>query len=355
MVSIIIPVYNTGKILDKCLKSVHCQTYKDWECIIVNDCSTDKKTNELLKKWIGKSSNFVFVEKNVNEGVDKARFSGLSAARGEYITFVDSDDWLEVDALEVLVAKAEEVGADVVVGRMRKVYWGGLYWGKSASRPEWMERLIEHAELMDKYYLSFFGVNILPVNLCATLYRRRLFDEARLSPSGLKFGEDLVVNMRLFPFIKSYYAVDKIIYNYRVELPGSSDKYLDSWLDNARKLYELKMNVLSEVGFGVAVYYQQVELVNYLKTYVNACVKYRKNRKKENVVHLKRALDVAVCETLRPLQKGRYKDKELLERIVNGDAFGMYNLMELRYKTLPFRTKAFEKCMLLIKKIVALL
>ena len=59
MVSIIVPVYNTGKVLDKCLKSILAQTYTDWECIVVNDCSTDKKTLSVLIRWKNKLGNVV--------------------------------------------------------------------------------------------------------------------------------------------------------------------------------------------------------------------------------------------------------------------------------------------------------
>ena len=224
MVSIIVPVYNTGEVLNKCLRSVVRQTYTDWECIIVNDGSTDAVTLQVLKKWRDCGSKFTFIDKIVNEGVDAARFSALTIAKGDYITFVDSDDWLEPQALEVLVAKSYETDADVVVGRMRKVYLGGLFSKSNTSTPEWMERLILHDELMEKYYISFFGVNILPVNIWAILYRRDLFICANIQPSKLMFGEDLLVNMYLFPHIKTFYAIDETIYNYRVGLPGISTK-----------------------------------------------------------------------------------------------------------------------------------
>ena len=101
MVSIIIPVYNTGKNLEKCFKSILFQTYKNWECIVVNDCSTDVQTIDIINKWRKKHSNFIFIDKTINEGVDRARFLGLSMGKGDYFFFVDSDDWLEQDALEI--------------------------------------------------------------------------------------------------------------------------------------------------------------------------------------------------------------------------------------------------------------
>lgn len=247
---------------------------------------------QVLKKWRDCSSKFTFIDKIVNEGVDAARFSALTIAKGDYITFVDSDDWLEPQALEVLVAKSYETDADVVVGRMRKVYLGGLFSKSNTSTPEWMERLILHDELMEKYYISFFGVNILPVNVCAFLCRRNIFNLSIVQPSRLKFGEDLVLQMRIFPNIRKYYAIDEIVYNYRYGLPGISDKYLNSWLENARKLYEIKMRVLQEANYDEGIYYQKIELVNYIKSYINTCIRYR--RKQRAIIH-DYAFPISVC------------------------------------------------------------
>ncbi len=90
-VSIIIPVYNAAKYLRECLDSVSNQEYKDWECILVNDCSTDN-SSEILKEYQEKDNRFNILNNEINSGVSVARYKGLSVATGEWIAFIDSDD-----------------------------------------------------------------------------------------------------------------------------------------------------------------------------------------------------------------------------------------------------------------------
>ena len=350
MVSIIVPVYNTGKVLDKCLRSVVRQTYTDWECIIVNDGSTDTSTIRVLQKWRNYRSKFIFIDKATNEGVDMARFSALAIAKGDYVTFVDSDDWLESDALDIMVAKSFETEADVVVGRMRKVYMGGLFSKSDTSTPEWMERVISHEELMAKYYISFFGVNILPVNIWAVLYKRCLFSNANIEPSKLMFGEDLVVNMRLFPYIKTYYAFDKIIYNYRIGIPGISDKYLNSWLKNARNLYEIKMQILQAANFEDGIYYQKIELVNYIKSYINTCLRYRRKQRNKNIKVLQKELSYSIYKDLATLEGTPYKDISFVFLIADGKAEELYSIMEHNATVLPLKHKIINSILSLFNR-----
>lgn len=101
MLSIVIPVYNVAEYLDKCIESVVNQTYKDLEIIIVNDGSKDN-SGELCKKWASRDERIVYIEKE-NEGSGKTRNLGIAKATGEYITFLDSDDWWREDYAELMM------------------------------------------------------------------------------------------------------------------------------------------------------------------------------------------------------------------------------------------------------------
>ena len=90
MISVVIPVYNAAKYLQRCVASVLCQTYTDIECILVNDGSKDKSL-QLCQSFAKKDSRIIVVNKE-NEGVDKTRFEGLKHASGEFVMFLDSDD-----------------------------------------------------------------------------------------------------------------------------------------------------------------------------------------------------------------------------------------------------------------------
>lgn len=103
-VSVIIPVYNTEKFLRKCLDSVCNQTLQDIEIICINDCSTDG-SSEILREYAGKDNRIKLIELFENGGAAKARNIGIDIAHGEYIGFVDSDDFVDLDFYEKLYKK----------------------------------------------------------------------------------------------------------------------------------------------------------------------------------------------------------------------------------------------------------
>lgn len=96
--SIIVPAYNTEKYIDKCLKSIFSNTYKNFEVIIVNDGSTDK-TEDIINKYIKKYDNIIYI-KQKNMGLSMARNNGVKKATGDYLLFIDSDDYVEKNLLE---------------------------------------------------------------------------------------------------------------------------------------------------------------------------------------------------------------------------------------------------------------
>lgn len=119
LVSVIIPCYNQEQYLEECLQSVLAQTFREWECIIVNDGSTDK-TEQTAKKWIEKDPRFVYVYKE-NGGLSSARNSGLQAAKGDYIQFLDCDDCIDADKFRKSIDLLDKKGEiDVVVSNYKR-------------------------------------------------------------------------------------------------------------------------------------------------------------------------------------------------------------------------------------------
>lgn len=110
-VSIIIPVYNTEQYLRDCLSSVLAQTFADFEAIVVNDGSTDGSA-AIIRDFAKRDNRFTIVEQQ-NKGLSEARNAGLKVARGQWITFVDSDDMVAPDFLQVLTDAAKEAQADI--------------------------------------------------------------------------------------------------------------------------------------------------------------------------------------------------------------------------------------------------
>jgi glycosyltransferase involved in cell wall biosynthesis len=112
-ISIIIPVYNVEKYLVKCLESVLSQTFTDFECILVDDCSSDNSP-EICDKYAQNDSRIKVIHKKRNEGLPQARGTGFGESIGEYILFLDSDDWIESKMAERLYALAVIGNYDIV-------------------------------------------------------------------------------------------------------------------------------------------------------------------------------------------------------------------------------------------------
>ncbi len=113
LLTIAVAVYNTGRYLRECMDSVVNQTYQNLEIICVNDCSTDNSL-EILEEYAVKDKRIKIITNEKNLGLGVVRNVGMDAAHGEYILFIDSDDWLNLTACEKLISKAKENDSDVV-------------------------------------------------------------------------------------------------------------------------------------------------------------------------------------------------------------------------------------------------
>lgn len=114
LVSVIIPVHNTEAFLNRTLTSVTKQTLRDLEIICVNDCSSDGSLG-ILEEWARRDSRIRVLSFEQNQGVSAARNAGFEQSKGDYIYYLDSDDWIDADYLEAMYAKTRETGQDVVV------------------------------------------------------------------------------------------------------------------------------------------------------------------------------------------------------------------------------------------------
>lgn len=326
MISVIVPVYNARKFLNKCLKSIESQTYRDLEIILVNDCSKDDSL-DIIGVHQKKDSRIIVVNKTVNEGVEKARFTGLKKATGQYVFFVDSDDWLPLDTLEKMLAIMNEQGCDVVKGAWKK-YVGCFPWHDFKSCvPDYVGNVISHDTFMEHYYVGLLGLNNFPVNMCVTLYKRDIIDKANVSPCGASFGEDLVFNLKVLPYANSIYCTNDICYNYRVEV-GRKWKYHNRWLENARLLYNIKNEYQKLYNVKHDGFYIHVEMINLLKTFISKMMDDKRVSEEMLVQSISRELEHDEYKGVVMLKNTRYSDQDVLEMILTKDAQSLYNYVQ---------------------------
>ncbi len=193
-ISIIVPVYNTEQYLPQCIDSILAQSFTDFELILVNDGSTDNSL-KICKEYARKDSRIVVVNKN-NEGVTKARERGVNVSRGEWITFVDSDDFIPNDALYLLYGYTNDV-TDIIIGQI----------GDQKENEEKIN--------IDHYRSRLIsGKLVSPV---AKLIRKDLFNNTIFNlPKEISIGEDMLMNVKLaFCSQKEVIILKDKIYNYR--------------------------------------------------------------------------------------------------------------------------------------------
>lgn len=113
LISIIVPLYNLEDYIEKCLYSILSQNYQNWECIIINDCSSDN-SKELACNFIQKDTRFSYIENTTNLGLSLTRNKGIDIAKGEYICFIDADDWIEPNFLTFFIDNIQDSNTLIV-------------------------------------------------------------------------------------------------------------------------------------------------------------------------------------------------------------------------------------------------
>lgn len=213
-VSIIIPIYNIEKYIKDCLESVVAQTLEEIEIICVDDGSTDESL-KIIKKYSNKDERIKIINSTKNMGVSRARNIGLEASTGQYIFYIDGDDWIEINLIENLYKLACEHNADVVLGSMTFV------WEK--RREKHLNKLSEGVYDGKKKIKAFQNVYdidnkevLLNWNICGNLFRRdKLYIQQMKLNEKIKIGEDMAV---FLPFILNcdrIYVSDVTAYYYR--------------------------------------------------------------------------------------------------------------------------------------------
>lgn len=276
LISIIVPFYNVERFIRKCICSILKQSYENLEVILVNDAATDNSL-DICKKYARKDKRLIIIEQPKNLGVDKARFRGLEAVTGEYVMFVDSDDYLPSNAVSILYQEMLCSGADIVEGGMYRVL-DSLGLIKKKMVCERME--IKQPVLFQDYFISFFGINKLGVNLWGKLYKKDLFDKAKLKPSGMKMGEDLLVNMYLFPFVSKYIVTNHCVYYYRYG--GLTSRFNPTLYSDLKRQYYIKRQMIEEYDYQKGLNSAKIEMCNVFCSHLIQMYRYNKSEKEIN-------------------------------------------------------------------------
>lgn len=278
MISVIVPVYNVEKYLNRCVDSIINQTYRDLEIILVDDGSPDN-CGKICDEYAALDPRIKVIHKE-NGGLSDARNAGLDKATGEYIAFVDSDDWVEPETYNMMISAIQKSQSDIAIFGHRIAYEG-----MSPKTPCYCNDVILDVEsLWDEI---FGNLNNAAWN---KLYKAKLIGEIRF-PMGIIHGEDLIFNLNYLKKCKTGVINRSQMYNYfsradSITKSGFSKKKIleitakDMALEIVREVFPIqiknaekycfraRMNVLRSI-YKASEEGNYCDLIKEINTYIN--------------------------------------------------------------------------------------
>ena len=311
LVTVIIPVYNSENYIKECLMSLFSQTYKNIEIIVVDDKGTDNSMK--IVKNMKKLSTFEIriIEQEKNKGVSEARNIGMNQAKGEYIFFLDSDDLITSDCIEVLIKEIIKFKADLVMGDYKRFY-----------REDFAEVLNNAVNNKNNKNIICKEISYNEPNgyVCNVLYKKDFILENNIYfEKDIKFAEDALWITLVQFRAKKMIRINAKTYLYRITLDSScielcaKDKYLDNLILVIEKFFEyIKSENYSNLEKGV--------LISRIRTFKNEMYSSIDlyNKKKEDINY-------------KVLKKVRVSVKEVYESGINSKQ----KLTELIFSLIP--------------------
>ncbi|HEV8818866.1 TPA: glycosyltransferase family 2 protein [Streptococcus pneumoniae] len=229
LISIVVPIYNVENYLRMCLDSIQNQTYQNFECLLINDGSPDH-SSKICEEFVEKDSRFKYFEK-ANGGLSSARNLGIECSGGgAYITFVDSDDWLEHDALDRLYGALKKENADISIGRYNSYDETRYVYMTYVTDPDDSLEVIEGKAIMDREGVEEVRNGNWTVAVLK-LFKRELLQDLPF-PIG-KIAEDTYWTWKVLLRASRIVYLNRCVYWYRV---GLSDTLSNTWSE--KRMYD---------------------------------------------------------------------------------------------------------------------
>lgn len=337
-ISVIVPIYNAEKFLDKCIRSILNQTYNKFELILVNDGSTDSSL-EICNKYKKRDKRVRIINKK-NEGVIEARKKGIREAKFDYVTFVDADDWIHKKCLEIAWNEINKTNSDIVVFNMFKVVGKlGLIKRKNNSIYFSNSEVYQGERIKKELVNAYLHGHPFPANLCGKLYKKEYLNNSGKYLSKIKFlGEDLFYNMEVLLMVKKVSVINNVLYYYRAG--GGTSKYMPYLFEDAVNGYNIQKEVIDNYfnDIGENRYNgPSVMLLNTIKTCLSN-IFYSKNgrEEKENIIY-SYLNNNEVREAANNKGAINFFEKDFLLAIKRKDVKYMYDIGEREFKKIKIR------------------
>jgi len=292
LVSVIIPVYNVEKYLDKCIDSVVCQTYKNLEIILVDDGSPDN-CPKMCDDWAKKDKRIKVIHKK-NGGQGSARNMALEIITGDYVCFIDSDDWLELDYVEVMLEACINNNADIAICKIKSIDEE-----KPIPNDVVACKNLEIFEGDNLVYEAYNNQKLFSHQPSNKLYKRTIFSNLRYPE--IRMCEDSAIYLNTFFFAKKVVFIPIYLYNYLIRTGSTMRRPVTiERFDSILKHFEMRIDFLFKNKIELLKYFEIVSCLGSLiglyirakdknlKHYIIGCYNCYKEKYKD-VVNFKNA------------------------------------------------------------------
>ena len=301
LVSIIVPVYNVEKYIKKCLDSIVSQTYKNIEIIIVNDGSEEDE-DSIIREYLTHDKRIRYIRKEENEGLFKARVTGVKEANGEFIQFVDSDDYINQDFIRLLVEKADDDNSDMVFAKTVTCTPNGSETIFVFQNSELYKLPLEKAELQ-KAFWEQHGCAYLWHTIWNKLYRKTIWDKAipyfEILNERHVMTEDIAFSSVLYFYADKASFAPNATYFYCKHSSASTNSHGISLKQYERQLNEVKRTFDFVRGFYIDKddYYKKA-VEQYRNYYARMWQRIAEEMKDPD-----RGEALSICEKLNPVEQ----------------------------------------------------
>lgn len=254
LVSIVVPVYNVERYIDRCVKSLVAQTYKNIEIILVDDKSPGASPL-MCDEWSKKDTRIKVVHKDKNEGLGEARNTGIEYATGEYVCFVDSDDFIEEETIEKVYWLAKSKHADVVHYGLQQIDENNVCKNRIFAKEE---KTYINDEIRKNFIPGMVGSRYgtdeaigLWMSLCTVLISTELINRSgwRCESERNIISEDTYSLLRLFNFVNRAVVMKDIFYNYCINNVSLTHTYKEDRFKRIKEFYDACLKLCEECNY----------------------------------------------------------------------------------------------------------
>lgn len=329
LISVVIPVYNKELYLEKCISSIVNQSYNNIEIIVVNDGSNDD-SEKIINDWYEKDKRIKYFKQS-NKGVAVARNKGILESSGEYLYFIDADDFVENKAIEVLVKSTEKEESDIIVGNHYLVNKNKNI--KSSTFAQTQITIDKQLSTQTKADMFFYRGRPL-ASACNKLYKLSFIQENKIQFIKDVFAEDRLFNIMCYINKPDIYFVEEYTYYYNIIESSRSRSISDSFFhEYTNLLYVVQNYIRNESNFN-----QYQDLMELLVIYDSYKIIYKYFESNNTVQSVYKALKQIKSDKLMDTVLKRVPKNNLLKKITISKRHSLrYSLLIYLYNFFPLQ------------------